>query len=297
VRARVIAGLAAAVLAIGLVPAVAGASAGRPYRIRLDVSALGALSGAFYEVWVVAGERKISAGSFNVSADGELVDGFGHEARFFSTRNPASADAIVVTIEPLPDPDAGPSGIIVLAGAPRRSGTARLRFPVRFNDASGTFILATPTNTAMNDETAGVWFLDPAAGPGPSLDVPMLPAGWVYEGWGVTQGTPLSTGRFDSPSGVDDAAPFSGPQPGPPFPGEDFLNNLPAGVAAPVDLADGSSSIVLTVEPDLAGTDPTGPAPFSIKPLLTMVAAGAADHTSIALGLDLSTVPSGAARF
>jgi hypothetical protein len=297
VRTRVIAGLAAALLAVGLVPAASGASAGRPFRIQLEVSALEPLTGSFYEVWVVTGERKISAGSFNVADDGTLVDGFGHEARFFSRVDPASADAIVVTIEPKPDPDRGPSGIAVLSGTPRRSGMAKLRFPVRFGDVSGSFILATPTSSATNDETAGVWFLDPDAGPGPSLDVPMLPDGWVYEGWGVTQGTPLTTGRFTSPSGSDDAAPFSGPQPGPPFPGEDFLNDLPQGVTPPVDLANGGSSVVLTVEPDLAGDDPTGPAPFSIKPLLAMVAAGAADHTSIELGRDLSTVPSGTATF
>lgn len=295
-RTRVIAGLAAAVLAVGLGPGVAGAGEGGHHRIRLQVSALEPLTGAFYELWVVIGERKISAGSFNVSADGELVDGFGHEARFFSRLDPRSADALVVTIEPSPDPDRGPSGIVILTGRPRPNGAARLRFPVRFGDASGSFILATPTDSATDDETAGVWFLDPA-GPGPSLDVPTLPGGWVFEGWGVTQGTPLSTGRFESPSGADEAATFSGPMVGPPFPGEDFLTNLPADVTPPVDLADGSSSVVVTVEPDLDGADPTGSGPFSIKPLLTAVPGGAADHTSILLELDLSTVPSGTATF
>jgi hypothetical protein len=297
VRTRSITAIVAVALVIGMTPITAGAGTGRPHRIRLEVTALERLDGAFYEVWVVAGERKLSAGSFNVSSDGELVDGFGHDARFFSRRDPRSADAIVVTIEPLPDRDPGPSGIVVLTGRPRRDGTARLRFPVRLGDASGSFILATPTDASNANETAGVWFLDPAAGPGPSLDVPALPDGWVFEGWGVTQGTALTTGRFVSPSGADDAAPFSGPQRGPPFPGEDFLNNLPAGVVAPVDLADGESAVVLTLEPDLAGTDPTGAGPFSIKPLLTNVPEGAADHTSTALVLDLSTIPSGSATF
>jgi hypothetical protein len=298
VRHRIFSGIAAAALVAGLLAAPASASQSRPYRVGIDAAGLEPLEGAFYEVWVVAGDRKISAGSFNVDAGGNLVDGFGHAARFSSPRDPATADAIVVTIEPLPDADPGPSGIIVLAGAPKaKKGTAKLKFPVTFGDASGSFILATPTDADMNDETAGVWFLDPAAGPGPSLTLPTLPSGWVYEGWGVTQGTPLSTGRFMSAAGADDSSAFSGPLAGPPFPGEDFLANLPAGVTGPVDLANGSSMVVLSVEPYLDGSDPTGAGPFSIKPFITMIEAGQASHTTVALGLDTSTVPSGTASF
>lgn len=294
---RVIGVLAIIAVATALVPAIAAANADRSFRIRLKVSALEPLAGAFYEVWVIKGVKKLSAGSFNVADDGSLVDGFGHTARFSSPRNPASADAVVVTIEPLPDPDPGPSGIAILAGTPRPNQTARLRFPARFGRSSGSFILAAPTTASTADETSGVWFLNPAAGPGPSLVVPTLPDGWVFEGWGVTQGTPLSTGRFSSPSGSDGSGMFSGPRAGPPFPGEDFVADLPGGVTPPVDLADGSSMIVLTVEPDLEGVDPTGPGPFSIKPLLVAVPQGSQPMTSIALERELSTVPRGRASF
>jgi hypothetical protein len=298
VRSRIIAGLTAAALAVGLIATVASASPARPYRVQLEVDGLEPLSDSFYEVWVVSGERKISAGSFNVDAEGDLVDGFGHEARFSSSRNPATAEAIVVTIEPMPDPEPGPSGIVVLSGTPKpKKGTAKLRFPVDLGDASGSFILATPTDAVAANETAGVWFLDPATGPGPSLSLPELPDGWVYEGWGVTQGAPLSTGRFMTASGADDAAPFSGPMAGPPFPGEDFLANLPGGVTAPVDMADGASLVVISVEPYLGGMDPTGVAPFAIKPLIGEIPAGHATHTSVTLGLDTSSVPTGLASF
>jgi hypothetical protein len=288
--------LLAVVLAAGL-STEAGASHLRPvHEIKLRVEQLQPLEGAFYELWVVKGIRKQSAGSFNVAESGRLEDGFGHRARFFSRIDPARADALVVTIEPLPDPDPGPSGIAILAGSPRRHD-ATLRFPVRLRNIAGSFILATPTDAVPTNETAGVWFLDPAAGPGPSLTLPELPGGWVFEGWGVTQGQPLTTGRFTGASGSDSAAPFSGPSPAPPFPGEDFLMNLPPGITPPVDLADGSSAIVLTLEPDLAGVDPTGDGPFSIKPLLAAVPAGAPDHTSIELDRDLSTVPRGRAIY
>jgi hypothetical protein len=62
-------------------------------------------------------------------------------------------------------------------------------------------------------------------------------------------------------------------------------------------LADGASTIVITIEPDLAGNDPTGAGPFSIKPLVKPVPADAADHQSIELTLDLSSVPKGKALF
>ncbi|MDP9342841.1 MAG: hypothetical protein M3Q23_12275 [Actinomycetota bacterium] len=293
-----IAGLAlvAALAVPTAVQARAGARAARAFPIHLHAHQLAPLDGAFYELWTVFGSQKLSAGAFNVDEDGNLVDGFGHPARFFSTRNPAHADALVVTVEPSPDPDLGPSGIAILVGSPHRH-RAPLSFPANVSNVAGSFILATPTDQSMSDETSGLWFLDPTAGPGPSLSLPTLPSGWVWEGWGVTQGVPLSSGRFTQASGADRSAQFSGPLAGPPFPGEDFLTGLPAGVTSPVNLADGSSMAVVTIEPDLNGNDPTGPGPFSIKPLAAAISPGAADHTSIMLHRDLSTVPSGAATF
>jgi hypothetical protein len=292
---RTVALVACLVAGLALVVPASASHLRRVYEIKLRPEGLEHLEDSFYELWAVHGERKISTGSFNVAQDGTLVDGFGHRARFFSRRNPARADALVVTIEPLPDADPGPSGIAILSGTPRRDST-RLRFPVDLSAAGGSFILATPTDEDSSNETAGVWFLDPDPAPGPSLQLPELPDGWTWEGWGVTQSTPLSSGRFSLAAGPDDSSQFSGPLPGPPFPGEDFLSNLPGSVNS-VDLADGSSTIVLTVEPDLGESDPTGPGPFSIKPLLRAVPEGAADHQSIELMLDLSTVPNGRASY
>ena len=42
-----------------------------------------------------------------------------------------------------------------------------------------------------------------AGGPGPILDLPTLPAGWVYEGWVVGPDGPVTTGRFTMASGAD----------------------------------------------------------------------------------------------
>lgn len=285
-RQLMIGALSAAVLGTAGAPALAR---GGDHELTLTTTALERLSGARYEVWVVKGPRKFSAGTFNFTGNGRQT-----RTRFHSPVSPATADAIAVTVEPRDDPSPAPSRVVVLMGTPTAMGGAALRFPVDLSGAAGSFILATPTDGPMTNETAGLWFLDPAAGPGPGLSLPPLPRGWTYEGWGVTQGTALSTGKFSSPTGADRAAPFSGPQAGPPFPGEDFLTGLPSTIRPPVNLADGASRAVISIEPDLgAGVDPSGPAPFSIKPLVASIAAGQADHASIRLTANPSSLPMG----
>jgi len=287
------------VLAGALAVVAASASTARESRshaVTLLAKGLSPLAGSFYELWVIDGGRKFSAGSFNVDRSGRLVGRAGGSARLSSPIAAARADELAVTIEASPDRSRKPSGIVVLAGKVR-GGRAALRFPAALAAASGSYFLASPTDSVVTNEMAGIWFLrETAGGPSPSLKLPRLPAGWVYEGWGVTQGKPLSTGRFVSPRGADRTARFSGPKPGPPFPGEDFLRNLPGGVSTPVNLADGSSMVVITLEPDLNGVDPTGAGPFSIKPLVAAVPDEAAEHRSLPLRRELKSVPSGNAR-
>ncbi len=280
---------AAAVFASGATSASSATST-----LGLGLTGLEPLGGGHYEGWAIFGEEKVSTGKFALASDGSLwtLDGQPIES-FEVDRDLNGADMIVVTIEPDGDVDAVPSGIVVLAG-PVSGAAAALAFPVNFASIAGSYILATPTDDDDTNEVAGLWFLDPS-GPAAALSLPELPSGWVYEGWGVTQGTPLTSGRFLTAEGADMDAPFSGPNAGPPFPGEDFLANLPAAISGGVNLADGSSGIVISVEPYLDGTDPTGAAPFSIKPLVGEVPFGLADHTLTALGQNLGTVPSGLA--
>ena len=144
-----------------------------------------------------------------------------------------------------------------------------------FSTSTGSYILATPTDgSSTTDELSGVWWLDPAAGPGAGLDLPTLPEGWEYEGWAVVNGTPVSTGKFTSVTGADDFSGFSGTTPGPAFPGEDLLMNAPSGLTFPTDLSGGT--VVISVEPSPDNsTDP-----FLLKPLVGSVPSGALDHTS-----------------
>jgi hypothetical protein len=168
-----------------------------------------------------------------------------------------------LTIEPSPDPDSAPSATHLVAGD-FTGNTAPLSISdgaalgTDLTSAAGSYILNTPS-TANNDLdfSAGIWWLDPGAGPGPSLTLPMLPAGWVYEGWVVGASGPVSTGTFTSVSGNDSDAggPTAGPDATPPFPGQDYIDPLVPliGFAA-----------VISVEPD----PDNSPAPFTLKPLL-----------------------------
>jgi hypothetical protein len=159
-----------------------------------------------------------------------------------------------------------------------------------FATAAGKYVLATPTDGMNNNEKSGVWFLDLSTGaPAVGLTLPALPAGWQYEGWAVVAGKPVTTGRFTSATGADAAAPYSGPMAAPPFPGEDFLENAPSGLAFPADLSGGMAVITLEPEPD------DSPAPFTLKPLVGTIPSAAADHQTYTMENRTSQFPSGAA--
>lgn len=244
---------------------------------------LAELEEGHYEGWLIIGDKKYSTGKFDA----------GDEMTFDIDKNLADLDKVVITIEPEGDTDDVPSGVVVLAGDVA-SGDVALSFPVDFFDASGSVILATPSDGSDTNETSGIWFLN-LPDPSVALDLPELPSGWVYEGWAVHDGTPITSGRFTEVDEADDFAGFSGPEATPPFPGEDFLENAPNGLSFPIDLADGESAIVLSVEPDIDGVDPTGDGPAQAKPLLVAVAENQADHENIALDLNLDSLPRGSA--
>lgn len=228
-----------------------------------------------YEGWLIVDGAPVSAGIFSVDASGNLSE----TAFEIDAANLENASTYILTIEPSPDSDPNPSDVHILAGD-FSSNSADLStkhsaaLGTDFADASGIYILATPTDGANDtDENSGIWWLDPTAGPGPGLEIPSLPAGWKYEGWAVVDGTPVSTGRFTSATGSDDAAPYSGSEDGPAFPGEDLLMNAPGGLNFPTDLA--GMTVVISVEPD----PDNSPAPFLLKPLVGNVDANATDHT------------------
>jgi len=206
-----------------------------------------------------------------------------------------TATDVVITIEPDGDVDDIPSATHFLAGSLTNGiGSLSVGHAAAlgggFSSTAGVYILATPTDGAGNNENSGIWFLDLSSGsPVVGLELPALPEGWAYEGWVVIDGIPVSSGRFTGVAAMDLDDPFSGTEGGPPFPGEDYLNNAPAGLAFPTDLSGGTAVISVEPSPDDSS------APFTLKPLIGSIAADAIDHNTYRLAIGADDLPSGTA--
>ncbi len=216
-----------------------------------------------YEGWLIVDGAPVTTGRFVAQVDGTLVDDDGDVVDHFAIDDTA-AEAFVLTIEPVDDPDPAPSDIHLLGGDVV-DGVAALTIDhptaigTDFLDAAGSVEVVAPTaDGAPGTETAGIWFFQDGAG---SLTLPELPAGWVYEGWAVFDGIPVTTGRFTDPNMADDFNGFSGDGSGPATPGEDFIRNAPEGLEFPRSAA--GATVVVSVEP----VDDDSPAPFVLKPL------------------------------
>lgn len=258
----------------------------------LNISGLENLgNSAIYEGWITGKGPAKTTGTFSVDDNGEMS-----ETSFrLDSDDLASADAFVLTIEPLPDPTTDPSSVHIIAGD-FSGNSASLSIGHgsalgnNFSSSAGNYILATPTDGADNNENSGIWFLDVTSGaPMAGLSLPTLPSGWKYEGWAVINGTPVTTGTFLSASGADDSAPFSGTQGGPAFPGEDFVTNAPSGLTFPTDLSGGMAVISIEPNPD------NSPNPFTLKPLASMIPADANDHQTYSIEQNLGSFPTGTA--
>lgn len=228
-----------------------------------------------YEGWIIVNGEPVSTGTFSVDANGSLSQGQ------FNVDGQTLADAtrFVLSIEPNPDPSPSPADTKIFVGD-FNGNTASLgtgTVAPSFDALAGKFIIAAPTGTGAEDEKySGIWFLDNSSGsPVAGLELPTLEAGWKYEGWVVVDGVPLSTGTFVSVSGSDEAAPFSGENPGPMYPGEDFLENAPDGLEFPTDVRGKVAVISIEPFPD------NSPTPFTLKPLAGMIAEDAMEVQEI----------------
>ncbi|NJB69808.1 hypothetical protein GGR42_000270 [Saonia flava] len=238
--------------------------------LTLNLNGLEDLGGDFlYEGWIIVDGAPVSTGTFSVNASGELS-----ESTFsLDTEMLESATNFVLSIEPVPDPSPDPAPTKLLIGefngdmAAVSTGTVA----ASFDTVAGEYILATPTGTgAENEKYSGLWFLNNSSGsPMVGLELPTLNDGWKYEGWAVIDGVPVTTGTFTAVDDFDEADPFSGSNPGPPFPGEDFLHNAPSGLTFPTDLRGGVAVISIEPYPD------NSPMPFTLKPLVGMIPADA----------------------
>ena len=246
--------------------------------LTLNLQGLEALGDDFvYEGWIIVGGQPVSTGTFSSVSFPQTFQ--------VDANQLAQATTFVLSIEPTVDPDPAPAATKILAGdfSGNNASVTSNGIVGDFSSSTGKYILATPTDMDDTNEESGVWFLDNSSGsPVTGLSLPTLPDGWKYEGWAVMNGMPISTGTFLDPSMADDNAatsPFKGDAGnGPNYPGEDYLQNAPAGLTFPTDLK--GSTIVISVEP----YPDNSPMPFTLKPLAHMVPANAANHTTINMG-------------
>ena len=260
--------------------------------LNLNISGLDDLgSDAIYEGWLIVNGAAISSGTFTVDANGMMS-----KTSFpVNATDLENAATFVLTIEPVPDSDAGPSDVHLLAGD-FSSNSASLSIGHGaalgndFNSSEGIYILATPTNGPETNEESGIWFLDLSTGaPTVGLTLPTLPSGWKYEGWTVIDGQPVTSGKFTAVDMVDEDDPFSDIMPGPSFPGEDYLKNAPTDLDFPTDIRGGTAVISIEPDPDNSA------GPFTLKPLVGTIPGTAMDHVPYDMDQNLGSFPSGTA--
>lgn len=255
--------------------------------LNLNINGLEDLGSDFvYEGWIMINGTPITTGRFSVNGNGELS-----ESNFVLDESQLDiATAFILTIEPAIGDVPEPSNTHILAGDfSGDSGNMNISHSAAlgsdFTSSQGKFILATPSTTSMSDENEGVWFLDNSSGsPMESMTLPTLPAGWIYEGWAIIDGKPISSGKFLNSNMADlDNNPYKGPNGTPPFPGEDFIMGMANGVD--LSLAQPITKVVLSIEP----IDDNSPAPFTLKPLLSAdLTSTSPTHTPINLQQNLN---------
>lgn len=251
-------------------------------QLTLNLTGLDELGADYvYEGWIIVDGSPVSTGTFSSVDFPQTFD--------IDADDLASATKFVLSIEPTNDSDPDPAATKILAGDFSGNAATMGHGTVGdFSSITGKYILATPTDSDMNNENSGVWFLDNSTGSAMAgLDLPELPAGWKYEGWAVIDGVPVTTGTFTDVAAMDDNAPYSGAMSGPPFPGEDFLVNAPSNLTFPTDISGGKAVISIEPDPD------NSPLPFTLKPLVGDIPAMAAVHTTYSLGQNLGSFPAG----
>ena len=253
-------------------------------QLKLNLTGLENLGANYkYEGWIVVNGSPVTTGTFTVNDAGVLS-----KTTFdVDATSLAAATKFVLSIEPANDADPAPSNTkYLVADFSGNSATISTGIIGNFAASAGKYLIASPTSMSSMDPLAGVWFMD-GSGPSNGFDLPTLETGWQYEGWVVKNGTPLSTGKFSNPSISDLNASYSGTQPAPPFPGEDFVANAPAGITFPWDLS--GATLVISVEPN-----PDNSAmPFTLKPLSHIVASPAVEGATVSMTRSLSSFPTG----
>jgi hypothetical protein len=284
-------------------------------QVEININALKALGdSAWYEGWLVWGEEDIyhSLGVFRVDEQGSLSKtkfdvnlGYLQESKkFILTIEQDDIPGFIVNTTTTPettvfDSVKGPSTYHILAATfMANSGELSIGhediLDFNFISASGSYVLATPSDTLNLNPKSGVWFVaeDTLGNIIKGLNLPPVPSGWSYQGWVKIDGIVVSTGKFRNPGRADnDIQYYDTLSTGYNFPGEDFLLDAPVGLAFPLDLSTHNTEIYITLEPKRPANCNN---PFdTIMPLYTALTGNTQPGVFYSLENNLSSLPFG----
>lgn len=273
--------------------------------VSLVVDSLSPLEDGYYSLWLSStdimpfdSEQAVLVGRFNVSEKGNLTDLNGRELpdnELIIDQDLTEMSFVWVTWDTTVTMEVAVPTIVMKGEL--ENGIGSLSFSqADFSQISGNLILATPSDGPDTNESSGVWFVtlsEEGTTESAGLDLPVAPSGWIYQGWVNHQDQFINTGLFSDPNKPDLLADYSGDHEVPLFPGEDFLVNVPEGLSFsfPLDLADGTTSVLITLEPN---REPTSEIPSGLNLLETTIEQEAVDHINYALeNISDSNLPSG----
>lgn len=205
-----------------------------------------------YALWAIADATTSEGVAFLVAEDGHLTDlaGSPWDGRATFALPRADLKELRLTQEPPAASHRTPSKQLLLKG-PVQSGKADLALAAPFEPgaletSTGSYLLDNPSTESLADMN-GVCFMNERRSGG-GLQVPFPPPEeWGYESWIELKGKMLPLGKFVDPDGPDDWNGYSGRMP--PFPGEDFNENLPEGITGGFNLPDlRGARLIISVE-------------------------------------------------
>lgn len=199
-----------------------------------------------YAAWINLDRGEVvGLGGFQVNAAGQPLDESGAVIERFSTDQAVfGAVSVFVTQEAAGVPTR-PGSNVVLQG-PFFDGVAELNVPApaESTDATGRYRVFTPTDGPGTNEGSGLWAID--VDDEPLLELPATNNVYTFEHFMIIDGRALTMGRFNANDEVDTVNRFSGEEPAPEVPGEDFLVNAPEGLIFPADLS--GARLIVTLE-------------------------------------------------
>lgn len=238
-----------------------------------------------YAAWILENGNTRLMGPITINADGEGIFSFAP-----ISDNIADATSILITIEDNSVAYNSPSETQVLDcnfGTSDQAILTANAIGSDFGGISGNYILSSPTTSSSSTDNSGIWYVTQDINQG--LQLPVLAAGWKYEGWVMFNNIPVSTGKFTDAGSLDESNIYGGSEDPFPYPGEDFNNPAvaPTGVNFPQDLKGKVTKITLEPFPDNSSD------PYNMVILIDTISNPSVTNINYKLNTSLENLPSG----